>query len=217
MTRPEVHDLKYGSGEPLEAGDTIELQFAVAASLDLLDTGDLIQSSWRRGRPVVATIGTGAFRSEIDQFLVGLPTGSDRRLLVHSGTWPDVPTEIAISLSIFAIVSSAAGDVGDAASEFESIAAAVPPPAPDVTQRRDRDLAARITEAIGRAEKHAQRLRLMLSADLFAHLMEVTANRLTTPLRFKINPIGSHVDGSQEVEMALVDAETVVSVIQQDG
>jgi peptidylprolyl isomerase len=83
LTELQVTTLVQGTGEPVELGDVIEVNYVGVNYA----TGEEFDSSWSRGQPASFPIGVGQVIQGWDQGLVGLPIGSRVQL--------DIPVELA--------------------------------------------------------------------------------------------------------------------------
>ncbi|MBX6752229.1 MAG: FKBP-type peptidyl-prolyl cis-trans isomerase [Micromonosporaceae bacterium] len=79
----KVTTLIEGAGAPLEAGQTVSVNYVVV----YYDTGTELDSSWKRNQPYEFTLGAGDVIQGWDQGLVGVPVGSRVQL--------DVPSDLA--------------------------------------------------------------------------------------------------------------------------
>lgn len=98
-------DLKMGSGSPAGILGGVELHYQVAETLEQLDDGDVLESTWHGSGPLRVALGRQRLRSEVEAALADLPPLSARRLVVPAGTWPRIDRDIVIELFINAIVS----------------------------------------------------------------------------------------------------------------
>lgn len=126
-------DLKMGSGSPAGAFGGVELHYQVAETLDQLDSGDVIESTWHGGGPLRVALGRQRLRPEVEAALVNLPPLSARRLVVPAGTWPRIDRDIVVELFINAIVPPDDAIFQDAsfaklAREFTAPSEVEPPP-----------------------------------------------------------------------------------------
>ena len=78
-TSLEVEDLSNGTGDIVEAGDTVTVHY-----LGTLTDGTVFDASWRRGTPFTTTIGVGMVIQGWDQGIVGMREGGRRLLKIPS-------------------------------------------------------------------------------------------------------------------------------------
>ena len=78
-TSLEVEDLSNGTGDMVEAGDTVTVHY-----LGTLTDGTVFDASWRRGTPFTTTIGVGMVIQGWDQGIVGMREGGRRLLKIPS-------------------------------------------------------------------------------------------------------------------------------------
>ncbi len=218
MPEIEIRDLKYGSGVPVRSGDTIELHYIVADSLTQLDVSEILQGSWRRGRPLIVTLGLGTLRPEIERALEGLPVGSDRRMSVPVGHWPDVDRATAISLVVQSIVRSA--DASDSTlMQFERLASNLPAEASDLEAGLKLGLIELLMNGMAPTGKSARRpelIRLRLEAPMLNYLRSIVGQSgVGHRLRYKVREVGELHKGSVEVEVSRQDAHAIVEHLKE--
>jgi hypothetical protein len=206
-----VRDLKSGSGPTTAVGDTVELRYHVAASLELLDAGVLLQSNWSPGDPAIyATLGAGQLRAAIEEKLIGVKVGTNRRFLVPPGTWADIDTFLAIGIDVGAIVPKRSA--GDSDWSFNEMASAVPLAELDQAAKSDARVKALLLAAVspgGRRHKKDERTRrLRIPADLYPHVHVLLYERgIAAKLRWAVRDVGTVKGGDYEVDMANEDIQ----------
>jgi hypothetical protein len=205
----EVRDLKAGAGEVLMPGATIELHYQVARQLDHLDSAEVLQSSWSDGHALVVTVGTGTLRPEIEERLVGITVGTDRRLVVEAGTWPDVPHDVAISLNVVSLVSSAA----DGPEEVERLPLTAVPiwSLPVSAAAVERELASALQHALAARGGHGddEIVRATFSPAARA-LLESLSTLGSVTFKHSFEYVGTNAAGHPEIDLTASDARTLV-------
>jgi hypothetical protein len=201
-----VRDLKSGSGPTTAVGDTLELRYHVAASLELLDAGVLLQSNWSPGDPpIYATLGEGRLRAEIEAELIGVKVGTNRRFLVPPDTWADVDIFLAIGVDVGAIVPKRSA--GDSEWSFDEMASAVPLAELDQVAELDARVRSLLLTAVppgGRRRKRDERPhRLLIPHDLYPHVQALLYDRgVADKLRWAVHDVGTVKGGDYEVDIA---------------
>lgn len=76
-TELQIEDLTIGSGEVVESGDTITVNYA-----GTLLTGEPFDNSYDRGQPFTTEIGMGRVIPGWDQGILGMKVGGKRRLVI---------------------------------------------------------------------------------------------------------------------------------------
>jgi FKBP-type peptidyl-prolyl cis-trans isomerase len=78
---PQIIEFKPSDGMPAEVGQTVVVHYVCALSLEALEAGELIESSWDKD-PITFPLGVGEALKGIDKGLVGMGVGSTRRLIL---------------------------------------------------------------------------------------------------------------------------------------
>lgn len=117
-----VTDLVEGTGDPLEAGDTLVAHYVGVRSAD----GTEFDESYSSGQPIEFTVGVARVIPGWDQGLLGIKTGGRRQL--------DIPASLAYG-------EAGAGDIigpGDALTfVVDAVAVMKPPPPPTLARLAD--------------------------------------------------------------------------------
>lgn len=96
-----IEDLKIGTGEATESGDTITVHYA-----GTLLTGEKFDSSYDRGQPFTTEIGMGKVIPGWDQGLLGMKVGGKRRLTIPAAlaygslSRPGIPANSALVFEV---------------------------------------------------------------------------------------------------------------------
>jgi len=122
----QTTDNKVGSGPKTRPGDIVEMHYQVGLSDEDIDTPAVLQTTWRNGSPIVAQLGSGALRAEIDQALTGVPLGTDRWMRIPSGTWSDIDRDVSLAVYLQRILGPSERFDPDSMSEFAAGAWTVP-------------------------------------------------------------------------------------------
>ncbi len=82
QTKLEYEDIKKGDGPIPEEGQTVNVLYEVALSLENLEKGILIDSSYARKEPLSFTLGSGEALRGIDEGIRTMNVGDLRRLTI---------------------------------------------------------------------------------------------------------------------------------------
>lgn len=205
----KVSDLKVGTGTRIAAGSLVELHYQGAARADQLDGVESVQTTWRLNRPLRVRVGRGELRAEIDEALLGVPVGTDRRIVVPPGHWPDLPGGIAIAIYVQTVLEEP--PQGD-----ESLAGPLPP-----WIRVGRAVDATLSAIVAVLEKiSAERSptgRSQLPAAEFAVLERSAQAALGRgDIRYAVRRIGGAAD-AVEFEMGRDDAAALAALLRSNG
>jgi hypothetical protein len=207
----EVSDLKLGTGTRIAVGSLVELHYQAVTRADQLDSTEFVQSTWRRNRPLRVRVGRGELRPEIDAALLGVPVGTDRRIVVPPDLWPDLPVGIAIAIYVQTVLE-------DPPQDDESLAGPLPAwirvgRAPDTDATLNDIITALDRISVGRSPTG----RARLPAREFTVLERSARAALARgEIRYAIGRIGAAEDVI-EFEMSRDDAAVLAARMRSDG
>lgn len=208
-----VFDLKIGTGTKATAGALVELHYEVSETLGQLDGAAYIQSSWIRNRPLRVKVGQGQLRKDVDRALVGVTVGTDRRIVVPPGQWPDNPHGVAIAIYVQAVLKAPSAEEPKASSEQAWFAV----PADDVIIEQWQLIIAALKEIqTGSLRKGELTGRARLRREYISQLVkEVVRAKQAGTVQYNLRELGE-TDGLVEFEMAINDAKALKQYLSRE-